>query len=303
MFRRREKQDAEARREEERRVVFARLAERPDHICPFLGLAADRTGFQPGASDDHRCYAFGEPAPLSDSQQTRVCLQRGYGNCPRYLRGVLVIPTEELEALRRPARPPAAAPPPPSAEPAERRRRPVPVLLLALLLLLVGAGGAVAWAILGPGRAGVAVTTTSPSPTAVSETAAATPAASPTGSPTGSPTATPSPTPTPTPELTPAPGDQFLGYDVAVEAGSYPIFMVNDFGEITATRPAIFDERSHSLADRLVAPNGLLHWRLTEAGYVGWSYIAGQSGDFVIREVFLGPDGTLRYQPIPSEQR
>ena len=35
-----------------------------------------------GATDEHRCYAFGDPAPLSDEQQTRVCLQRGYGNCP-----------------------------------------------------------------------------------------------------------------------------------------------------------------------------------------------------------------------------
>ncbi|HEX2220901.1 MAG TPA: hypothetical protein VHK06_00075, partial [Candidatus Limnocylindria bacterium] len=145
MFRRREKQDAEARREEERRALFARLAERPEHVCPFLGLADERTGYQPGATDDHRCYAFGDPAPLSEEQQTRVCLQRGYGNCPRYLRGVLVIPTEELEALRRPT--PAPPPPTPTAAPAARaeRRRRAPALLAVLLLLLVGGAGAVAW--------------------------------------------------------------------------------------------------------------------------------------------------------------
>ena len=68
-------------------------------------------------SDDHRCYAFGDPAPLSAEQQTRVCQERGYGNCPRYLRGVLVIPTEELEALRRP-RAPLAEPPRPARRPA-----------------------------------------------------------------------------------------------------------------------------------------------------------------------------------------
>jgi hypothetical protein len=296
VFRRREKQDVEARREEERRVLFARLAERPDHVCPFLGLAEDRTGYHPGASDDHRCYAFGDPASLSDSQQTRVCLQRGYGNCPRYLRGVLVIPTEELEALRRPARPPAAAAPPPGAEPADRRRR-VPVLLLVLLLLLVGAGGAVGWVVFGPGRAGIAIVSPSPRGTLVAATAAPTPAA------TAEPTATSTPTPTPTPELTPAPGDTFVGYDVAVEPGDYTIFLMSDFGDVTDSRQAVFDQRSHSLADRVVAPNGVLHWRVTESGYVGWSYVAGQSGDFVIREVFLGPDGTLRYQPIPDEQR
>ena len=43
-------------------------------------------------------------------QQRNVCLQLGYANCPRYLRGVLVIPTDELEALRRP---PQKVPPPP----------------------------------------------------------------------------------------------------------------------------------------------------------------------------------------------
>ena len=32
----------------------------------------------------HRCYAFGDPAPLSTEQQTKVCLDRGYGTCPRY---------------------------------------------------------------------------------------------------------------------------------------------------------------------------------------------------------------------------
>ena len=59
-------------------------------------------------SPEHRCYAFGDPAELSAEQQQKVCLQPGYGNCPRYLRGVLVIPTEELEALRHPQPLPAA---------------------------------------------------------------------------------------------------------------------------------------------------------------------------------------------------
>ena len=114
MFGRRKREEAvaaEAARETERHALFARLAERPEHICPFLGLEADRTGYVEGVSDDHRCFAFGDPAPISAEQQTRVCQERGYGNCPRYLRGVLVIPTEELEALRRPRA--AALPPPP----------------------------------------------------------------------------------------------------------------------------------------------------------------------------------------------
>ena len=143
MFGRRKREEAvaaEAARETERRALFARLAERPEHICPFLGLEADRTGYVEGVSDDHRCFAFGDPASISAEQQTRVCQERGYGNCPRYLRGVLVIPTEELEALRRPRA--AALPPPPlpaTDESGPRRRTPL-LALLALLLVVGGAG-------------------------------------------------------------------------------------------------------------------------------------------------------------------
>ena len=149
MFGRRKREEAvaaEAARETERRALFARLAERPEHICPFLGLEADRTGYVEGVSDDHRCFAFGDPASISAEQQTRVCQERGYGNCPRYLRGVLVIPTEELEALRRPRA--AALPPPPlpaTDESGPRRRTP----LLALLALLLVVGGAGAFLVFG----------------------------------------------------------------------------------------------------------------------------------------------------------
>ena len=165
MFGRRKREEeaaAEAVREAERRALFAKLAERPEHICPFLGLVDERAGYVEGVSDDHRCYAFGDPAPLSAEQQTRVCQERGYGNCPRYLRGVLVIPTEELEALRRPRAPlpePVAAPPAPP-----RRRRAAPLLLLLLLLVVVG-GGAAGYLVFGEGLFPVAVASSSPSPT------------------------------------------------------------------------------------------------------------------------------------------
>lgn len=112
MFGRRKREEAaaaEAARESERRALFERLAERPENICPFLGLEDERAGYVDGVSDEHRCFAFGDPAPLSAEQQTRVCQERGYGNCPRYLRGVLVIPTSELEALRHRRAPQTAA--------------------------------------------------------------------------------------------------------------------------------------------------------------------------------------------------
>jgi hypothetical protein len=114
MFGRKKREEAaaaEAAREVERRALFERLAQRPENICPFLGLDGERAGYVDGVSDEHRCFAFGEPIPLSAEQQTRVCQERGYGNCPRYLRGVLVIPTSELEALRRRAAPIAPSAP------------------------------------------------------------------------------------------------------------------------------------------------------------------------------------------------
>ena len=142
------KEAEEAAREAERRALFAELAQRPDTVCPFLGMADARTKYVDGVSDGHRCYAFGDPAELSAEQQQKVCLQRGYGNCPRYLRGVLVIPTEELEALRRPlpptARPPAA-PPPTAAAPARAGRGRFVLATLAVVVLLAAAGGAGYW--------------------------------------------------------------------------------------------------------------------------------------------------------------
>jgi hypothetical protein len=144
--RRGRKENREAAREEERRALFAELAKRPDTVCPFLGMADARTDYTDGVDDRHRCYAFGDPAELSAEQQTRVCLQRGYGNCPRYLRGVLVIPTEELEALRRP--PPPIQPR--AAAPVEqpRERRAIPGWLFGtfvVLLLVAGIGGGAYW--------------------------------------------------------------------------------------------------------------------------------------------------------------
>ena len=81
----------------------------PGTICPSWAWPTTAPTTTTASDDEHRCYAFGDPAELSAEQQHKVCLQPGYGNCPRYLRGVLVIPTEELEALRR-----AAAFPPPA---------------------------------------------------------------------------------------------------------------------------------------------------------------------------------------------
>lgn len=192
MFGRRKREEAaaaDAVREEERRILFSKLAERPEHVCPFLGLAGERSEYIEGISDEHRCFAFGDPAPISAEQQTRVCQERGYGNCPRYLRGVLVIPTEELEALRQRRAPlPEPVAPPPVADSAGRRGPPA-ILLLGLLVLLL-AGGAGAFLMLGP-EPPVAQATPSPTPTVA---ATAVPSLVPSASATAEPSPKPSPT-------------------------------------------------------------------------------------------------------------
>ena len=293
--RQQEEAAADAAREVERHALFAQLATRPENVCPFLGLADDRVGFEPGVTPEHRCYAFGDPAPLSGDQQSKVCLDRGYGNCPRYLRGVLVIPTDELEALRRPAPASSSAPPPSAARPRpeQRRRRPIAAWLIGLLLLLVVAGvGGVA--LLGGGLPPFA--SASATPTVVpSETLDATPSTGPSETP-------PPPTPTPTMEPTPAPNAEFIGYEVAVSAGDYVLFVVDAGGDLGPARDATFDALSKAAVERIEAPNGQLHWRTDGGGYDGLSYIRGRSGDFAVREVYRAPDGSLGYERLPDEE-
>ncbi|HEX2141845.1 MAG TPA: hypothetical protein VHK28_06155 [Candidatus Limnocylindria bacterium] len=299
--RRKQKEAAEAAREAERRALFEELAKRPDTICPFLGLAEARTKYKDGVTDEHRCYAFGDPAELSHEQQQKVCLQRGYGNCPRYLRGVLVIPTEELEALRRPQPlPPPSVPGEPEPAGGERGgRRPLAALLL-VLLLAVGVGGAGAFFLLGD-RDGFGSTTPTPGPTATPlVTAASSEAPAPTtASQSAAPTATPAVTPPP--EATPAPEDTFIGYEVIVPAGQYTVYRVDDAGEIVDQLGTSFNDWSPGEVGRIVAENGLLHWRTLSGGLTGWSYIRGQTATFFVREVFQAPDGSRSYELLPEE--
>lgn len=291
MFGRRQHEEPEeAVRERERRALFAELAKRPDTVCPFLGLAGARAGYHHGVTPEHRCYAFGDPADLSSEQQQRVCLQRGYGNCPRYLRGVLVIPTEELEALRRPqpAAPPPKAPPP-KAVPAAGGKRRGPLIALLLLLLVAGGAGA---GILLFGNKPVAVVPT-PTPSVTVE-----PSASP-----SEPAVSSTPIiETPIPDATPRPDDQFIGYQVTVLQGQNVLFKVGGDGELQATRGATFSRFSKAPVDRILASNGQLHWRTTEGDYTGWSYIKGRSGPFLIREVYQGSDGQLRYTILADSE-
>jgi hypothetical protein len=293
--RKREEAAAEAAREAERRALFARLAERPEHICPFLGLVDERTGYVDGVSEDHRCYAFGDPAPLSAEQQTRVCQERGYGNCPRYLRGVLVIPTEELEALRHPRPMPEAAPPPPPAEPRRRRRPLIALLLVILLVAAVGGGG---WLAVRSGLIALGPASPTPEPTA-SEVVPTDPA---TASPTATSEQTQTPLATPTIEPTPAPGDEFAFYEVSVAPGSYTVYRLDEAGELIGTQRAGFTNFSKATVERVELPDGTVHWRTIDGDYAGLSYIYPDSGPFQIRAIYLTPDGDRSAEYLPEEE-
>jgi len=301
--RREEAAAAEAAREAERRALFAKLAERPEHICPFLGLEGDRTGYVEGVSDEHRCFAFGDPAPISAEQQTRVCQERGYGNCPRYLRGVLVIPTEELEALRRPRAPvePPPPPPPPAFEP-EGRRRGAPVLLLLLLLLLVGGGGAGAFLLFGDSN-GVANATPTPTlaPTAEPSTSPLVPSAEPSVAP-PSATADESVLPTPTAEPTPEPGDSFAFYEVSVAPDEYTLYDLDGSGDVAGTRVTAFGNYSFAEVEPVEGADGDAYWVTQDGDLAGWSYLYPDSGEFRIRAVFLNDADERRSEYLEQEE-
>ena len=309
MFGRRNRESREAAdRERSRRALFEELAKRPPNICPFLGLATSQTEYHEGFTREHRCYAFGEPVELSVEQQERVCLGRGYGNCPRYLRGVLVIPTEELEALRRPlppvqpsVRPPTTPPPPAAAGRAGGRGRRRLPLVIGLMLLVAAAGAAGAFIYVNGLPVAVGPTPTpTPSVTEPSPSVATSPSLAPSPTPLPS-NQTPFPE-TPKPDPTPLPGDTFQGYEVTVLEGENTLFEVDADGNIVRSEIAHYSRFSRAPVDRILAPNGLLHWRTSEGFFTGLSYIRDRSGAFLIREVWQGSDGQTRYIILPEEE-
>ncbi len=296
--RKRKEQAEESAREDERRALFAQLAKRPDTVCPFLGLADARADYRPEPNGEHRCYAFGDPAPLSDEQQRHVCLERGYSNCPRYLRGVLVIPSEELEALRRPQAP---APPPPAPAPSGggRRRGLVLVGFLVILIAAVGAGG---WYLLnGHGIPIAGGPTASPTATPLA-TQVATPSEVATATAAATASAPPSAGPTPTPEPTPAPADHFDHWEVGVGPKHYTLFAVDPQKGITDSRDITFGDFSRAPVIPGKTAGGLVYWDTSAGDLTGFSYIYGQSGDFQLREVFLTPQGQRRVVVMTAEQ-
>ena len=308
MFGRR--RQADEAQEAERRALLAELAKRPDSVCPFLGLAESRAEYRDGVSGDHRCYAFGDPAELSAEQQTKVCLQRGYGNCPRYLRGVLVIPTEELEALRHPQAAAAVAVTPP---PASRGGRRLVGALALVLLLTLGGGGVAAFFLLGGGN-GVAVASATPT---ANPTPRLTPSPPPSAPPSVAPGQTPRPSPKPTPEPTPIPlpsvgatipplptphpSDSPTGYAVFVLPGHWPVKELEPDGTLIGDATAIFDHVSAAPVERIEV-DGAVYWRTLVGGYEGYAYSRALSKGFTIYKTFETASGDATFQELdPSE--
>jgi hypothetical protein len=164
-------------------------------ICPFLAATVD-DGLGPpieAADPRNRCTAIGQPTPQSARQQELVCLTRGHGNCPRYLRGALVL-----------GEPAAAA----------ARNGPSVAVIGAALALAVAASLSVGFLLVrggfdltlaSPTPSQLAVVVDTPGPTTISVAATPSPTPSPTDSP--QPTDSPSPPPStpPSPVASPSP--------------------------------------------------------------------------------------------------
>lgn len=96
--------------------------------------------------------------------------------------------------------------------------------------------------------------------------------------------------PTPTPTAQPSDEGTVVRHEVSVGEGSYTLFMVDAQGAVTDARGVSFDRPSNAPVDR-VESGGLVHWRTVVGGEAGWSYIAGRSGPFSIREIVRMSDG------------
>ncbi len=172
----------------------------PDpNVCPFLRAVGDGDGLvAPVETPDpaNRCAALREAVPQSLRQQELVCLASGHVNCPRYLRGALVVAETPVPVVRAG----------PSVTPA---------VLGSLVLLVMAFSASVAFVL---ARGGMELTAAAPtaspeaSATAVAVASVApstvpspVESVAPTASPTPTPTASPSPTSRPTPAPTPSP--------------------------------------------------------------------------------------------------
>jgi LysM repeat protein len=163
----------------------------PDpEICPFLRAVDDRDRLVvPVEAPDpaNRCAALRDAVPQSLRQQELVCLASGHVNCPRYLRGAVVI-AEAPDPVVRPGRTVS------------------PAVLASVVVLVMAASASLAFVMARGGLELAAAATSAPRPSATALAVASTvPTPLATAIPTPAPTASPSPTPTPSPTPSPTP--------------------------------------------------------------------------------------------------
>jgi hypothetical protein len=178
---------------------------------------------------------------------------------------------------------PAVAP----AAPPRRRRRGGAVILVALAVLLLLTGGMAYLALnqLGPF---VASGTATASPTGAPSTPPA--SGSPSASVVATPTSTPIIVPTSGPFPTPAPGDQFTGYALVVEAGTYPVVRLDENNLPVEETRTVFDHRSGAPVTPIDGADGTRYWRTDKPSeYVGMAYVPGRSGNFRIYRTYASP--------------
>ena len=163
-------------------------------ICPFLRAVDDRDRLvAPVEVPDpaNRCAALRDAVPQSLRQQELVCLASGHVNCPRYLRGAVVV---------------AEAP-----APVVRAGRSVsPAVLASVVALVMAASASLAFVMARGGLELAAAATPVPRSSATALAIASTvptpvPTVAPTPVPTVAPTASPTPTPSPSPTASPSP--------------------------------------------------------------------------------------------------
>jgi hypothetical protein len=178
-------------------------------ICPFLRAAdGDRLGTPVDLPDPvNRCAALHDPVPQSLRQQELVCLTSGHINCPRYLRGAVVVSEAAKPRVRAGS----------SASPAILVSIGILVVAFAVSIGFAMTQGGLEMTAAAPAGPSSSVTggegsATSDQPSASAlavvpdATASSSPLATQAPTPTVAPeTPAPSPTPSPTPPPTPKP--------------------------------------------------------------------------------------------------
>ncbi len=186
--------------------------------CPFLGLPNDPQSVLSSASEDHCCYASGEPASVAIVDQDRFCLTAQHPQCPLFLRAQ-VRPPKPQPVILPPLLPNApavfrdseddrfeSAPIHPPRDPLKTARAVIVSLVLLFVIAYFG------WPLLAP-----TFIPSAPPPTAL-PTRTPTPTLPPT--PTNTPRPTVPPTPTRLNQATPAPpeGGQLFSLNPSLNA-------------------------------------------------------------------------------------